>query len=95
MATSTVSASVNSDVKRVVAARLREANITPNKVIQDLWDHIAATGDIPRYSPTQTLPESSAQFERLMQLRASIPPSNPLVSMDTRTLRDELRNRDE
>ena len=42
MATSTVSASVNTEIKTIVAHRLQQAGTTANEVIRSLWDHIAA-----------------------------------------------------
>lgn len=96
MATATVSASVDADVKRIVNRRLRELGTTPNKVIRDLWEHIALSGEVPSYARDQHAPSPGEpdSFRRLMQLRSAVPASSPLADMDTQALRRELEARD-
>lgn len=96
MATATVSASVNADVKRIVGNRLREQGTTANEVIRNLWEHIAATGEIPTFeAPERTGDvEDPAALRRLMKLREDVPLGTPLASLDSAGLRRELEERD-
>lgn len=96
MATSTVSASVNTEIKTIVAHRLQQAGTTANEVIRSLWDHIAATGDIPRFNTPdhQTAGDDSEAFQRLMELRGAIPHNTPLANMSPADIKRELMIRD-
>lgn len=96
MATATVSASVNAQTKHIVSTYLDQAGTTANEVIKSLWEHIAATGEIPSFVPCAQDPseEEPEAFRRLMELRARVPHGTSLATMSPADLKDELRNRD-
>ena len=96
MATSTVSASINTEVKTIVAHRLQQAGTTANEVIRSLWDHIAATGQLPQFNsagPQTADGEDSEAFQRLMELRAAVPGNTPLAHMSSADIKRELMMR--
>ena len=95
MATATVSASVDSEVKRLAGSYIRAAQTTPNEVIRRLWEHIAATGEVPTYDEAPEGPASDEPeaFQELMRLRAQVATGTPLSTMGPDDLRKELEDR--
>lgn len=95
MATGTVSASVDLDTKRVVAAYLRQTGTTANQVIRDLWRYIAHTGNIPSFDLEPKTTDEPNSFKRLLSLRSEVgEQATSITTMDTNTLRRELAERD-
>ena len=98
MATATVSASVDVEVKRLAGSYIRQAGSTPNEVIRSLWVHIAQTGEVPTFenepATESTDTEEPAVFTELMRLRAQVPAGTALSSMSPAGLKKELENRD-
>ena len=98
MATATVSASVDVDVKRLAGSYIRQAGSTPNEVIRNLWVHIARTGEVPSFESAPaaktTSAEEPAAFAELMRLRAQVPAGTALSGMSPADLKRELEDRD-
>ena len=98
MATATVSASVDVEVKRLAGAYIRQAGSTPNEVIRNLWVHIAQTGEVPTFesapAPEAAGAEEPTAFAELMRLRAQVPAGTALSSMSPADLKRELEDRD-
>lgn len=98
MATSTVSGSVDVNVKRLAGMHIRKKGTTANEVIKRVWEHIATTGEIPFVEtdadfPEKPLADASQAFKRLSKLRGSVPSGTPLDSMDKEALKRELEAR--
>lgn len=97
MATSTVSASINTETKTIVSHHLAQAGTTANEVIRSLWNYIAATGKIPRFdaAPEQESETGNSQtFQHLMELRSRTPHGTPLAHMTAADIKRELMMRD-
>ena len=96
MATSTVSGSVDVNVKRLAGMYIKRRGLTANEVIKSVWNHIASTGEIPCIDAEKKAPAQRSQaFSQLLELRSGVPAGTPLDSMDEDGMRKELRDRDE
>lgn len=96
MATGTVGATVDATTKAIAAAYIRKAGTTPNQIIRSLWEHIAATGEIPSYDD-QAVSERERRreaFDRMQRIVDSMPKGTPLATMTDDDLRRELEKRD-
>lgn len=99
MAMSTVSASVDENVKQAASMYIRRAGKNTNEVIKGLWEYIAQTGEVPDFSNAASGDDCSSHghseaFQNLMKLIESVPKGTPLASMSDDDLRKELRDRD-
>lgn len=95
MSTATVSASVDSTTKAIANARIREAGQTPNGLIKSVWEHIAATGEVPNFDlHDDERGRRSQAFARLEALRAKTPQDTPLSTMNDEEIRKEIRDRE-
>lgn len=94
MASETVSASVDVNVKRLAGMYIKRAGRTPSDVVREVWNHIAATGEIPSFDDSASRQQASSSFRKLMDLRNEVPCGTPLDEMDAAGIRRELMNRD-
>ena len=96
MATATVSASVDAQTKIIANAYIQKAGLTPNEVIRNLWEHIAATGEVPASEKTDTDRERRRHeaFRHMESLMKTIPEDTPLATMSDEEIKEMIRNRD-
>ena len=95
LSTTTVSASVDTRTKAIANAYIRQAGLTPNEVIRDLWESIAATGKVPqsKESTNSLQKKRRAAFEEAQRVVADIPRGTPLATMSDEEVRKELEHR--
>ncbi|WP_165054876.1 MULTISPECIES: type II toxin-antitoxin system RelB/DinJ family antitoxin [unclassified Adlercreutzia] len=94
MATAIVSGRVDESVKHVADVYIRKQGLTATDVIAGVWEHIAATGEIPVLGQDGNQSRKAAAAVKLAELRARAPLGTPLASMTDEDVREELRNRD-
>lgn len=97
MPTSTVGATVDTTTKTIADAYIRNAGLTPNRVIRELWEHIASTGQIPHYDTTTEDPTKKRRkdaFDQMQRIIDAMPTGTPLATMTDDDIRRELENRD-
>ena len=96
MTTATVSASVDAQTKTIANAYIQKAGLTPNEVIRNLWEHIAATGEVPKIDDAERIVQERRMqaFREAVALSETIPADNPLVTMTDREIKEMARNRD-
>lgn len=96
MATATVSASIDAQTKTIANAYIQKAGLTPNEVIRSLWEHIAATGEVPTSEKTDEDRERRRHeaFRRMEELSKTIPADTPLATMSDDEIKEMIRNRE-
>ena len=96
MSTATVSASVDARTKVLANAYIKQAGLTPNEVIRDLWENIAETGKVPQFEETTNRHEVQRYeaFTKAQKIVSIIPKGTPLASMSDADLRKELEHRE-
>lgn len=88
MATVVISGRVDEDVRSRAQRFLERAGVTAADVIKNVWESIAATGEVPQ--PVESSDERASQhkaFEEFMAFRASLPPCPELAEMDDAAMR--------
>ena len=78
MATLVVSGRVDETIRHRADAVIRKAGLTPTEIIQNVWNSIAQTGDIPEQAlPRRESDDQKSALERLDDFLAALPPANP------------------
>ena len=96
MATATVSASVDANVKAVANEYIRKAGLTPNELIRNLWESIANTGVVPEFDDAGDKRRQArlAAFRNAQNIIADLPHGTVLDTMTYDDMRREFENRD-
>ena len=96
MATATVSASVDANVKAVANEYIRKAGLTPNELIRDLWESIANTGVVPEFDDSGDKRRQArlAAFKDTQSIIVNLPRGTKLDTMTYDDMRREFENRD-
>ncbi|KAB7788597.1 type II toxin-antitoxin system RelB/DinJ family antitoxin [Bifidobacterium cebidarum] len=96
MSTATVSASVDTNTKTVANAYIKQAGLTPNELIRNLWESIASTGVVPEFgdSSSKRKQEMLHAFQESQDIIATLPRGTELDTMSYDDMRKELENRE-
>lgn len=77
MATAVVSGRVDEAVRQRADIAMRKAGVTPTDVIQNVWQAMARTGEVPDIARANTAPRNAApSLDRLEHFLNSLPPVN-------------------
>lgn len=78
MATAVVSGRVDEAVKHRADVVMRKAGLSPTEVIQNVWNSMALTGEVPAEARAASASQAKGgALERLDVFLSSLPPVNP------------------
>lgn len=97
MATATVSAKIDKRTEELADSYIRQAGLTADKLISQLWSNIARTGVVPTFGKVRNARQHDDRrkaFQKAQNIVSNVPKGTRLASMSYDDIRQELEDRD-